>query len=614
MRRFLRLLVCSAALSLAAAPAAPAQERDLRIRDYHAKLAVHPDGAVDVTETLLVRFTGTWNGIYRDLSLQHRTAQGWSRRLKVTGLGATDADGRALESWDEDGDDGQRRLRIRVPGAQDAERTVVIRYRVHNAIRFYYEDAEAGDFDELYWNVTGNDWGYPIDRASARVVLPRGVSALRSAVYTGYEGAHGFDATIADGADGVRFATSRTLEPGEGLTVAVGWTVGAIASRPSAASMRRYQALRKWPLGLPFLAFFFGLRQWRQRGRDPKEEAIVVQYEPPDALSPAELGTLVDHSAELRDITATVVDLAVRGHLGIEEEVTSRVLGLLKTRDYVFHLRHPDELAELAPHESRFVAALAAHATGSGRSWSEVRAALAAAGGGGGGPPAGVGDERETEVVRLSGLQEKFYTALPGIRDAIYDRLVERGYYVTRPDRVTARWMGLGVGVLVAGVGAGIAVGAMALEWVSAPALIAAGVASGALLLLFGSVMPARTERGARTREAALGFREFLKRVESDRYRRMVTTPALFERYLPHAMAFGVADRWAKAFEGIYQEAPEWYAGGTLDGFRASSFTSDLVRMNSTAESSFSSSPSSSGSGGGGSSGGGSGGGGGGGW
>jgi uncharacterized membrane protein len=127
-------------------------------------------------------------------------------------------------------------------------------------------------------------------------------------------------------------------------------------------------------------------------------------------------------------------------------------------------------------------------------------------------------------------------------------------------------------------------------------------------------VMPARTEAGARAREAALGFREFLSRVETDRYRRMITSPDLFERYLPHAMAFGVSERWAKAFEGLYQEAPEWYAGGGMQGFRPTAFTSDMVRMNSAAESTLSSSPSSSGSGGGGSSGGGSGGGGGGGW
>jgi hypothetical protein len=475
MRRILLLL---AAASLACAPPAQAQERDLRIRGYDAELAVRPDGTVDVTETIRVEFRGQWNGIYRDLSLQHRTAQGWKRKLRVTGLGAFGPDGAALETWDEDGENGARRLRIRVPDARDAERTVVVRYRVHNAIRFFYGDSVAGDFDELYWNVTGNDWGYPIERVSARVVLPDGVEPLRSAAYTGYAGRTESDAVVTEEGGTVVFGSTRGLYAREGMTVAVGWPAGAIATRPSEAAMRRMQALRLWPLGLPLAAFLFALHHWRHRGRDPEEQTVMVGYEPPEGMSPAELGTLIDHRADLRDITSTVVDLAVRGHLGIEEEVTSRVLGLLKNRDYVFHLRHPEEVSGLARHESLFVSALNAHAAGSGQSWREVRAGVAArAGGDGAGAALGERhDDRETRVVRLSDLKERFYTSLPGIRDAIYARLIERGYYRTRPDRVKAAWIGGGIGVGVAGVGLGVLAAGTAAEWLSAAALVAGGV------------------------------------------------------------------------------------------------------------------------------------------
>lgn len=615
MRRTVLLLTAALPLLASALPA-EAQERDLRIRAYDAELAVHRDGTVDVTETLQVEFRGAWNGIFRDLSLQHTTGQGWKRKLKVSGMRATGAEGELLETWEEDGDDGELRLRIRVPGAHDATRTVVIRYRVHNAIRFFYGELEGGDFDELYWNVTGNAWPYPIDRATARVVLPDTVTPIQSAAYTGPEGSSESDAVITLEGGVVGFGSTRVLEAREGMTVAVGWPAGAIATRPSEAAMRRMQTLRLWPLGLPLAAFLFALGQWRRRGRDPEEQAVVVGYEPPEGMSPAELGTLIDHSADPRDVTSTVVDLAVRGHLGIEEEVTTRVLGLLKNRDYAFHLRHPDEVSGLAAHEALFVGALDAHASDSGRSWSEVRAAMAAAGGEAAGTAvAERPDGRETRVVRLSELKERFYTALPGIRDAIYDRLVERGYYRTRPDRVKAFWIGAGIGAGVVGIGAGVLVAGAMVEWISAPALFVAAVVSAFVLIAFGVVMPARTGSGARAREAALGFREFLSRVETDRYRRMITSPDLFERYLPHAMAFGVSERWAKAFEGMYQEAPEWYAGGSMQGFRPSVFSADMVRMSSAAQSTLSSSPSSSsGSGGGGSSGGGSGGGGGGGW
>jgi uncharacterized membrane protein len=123
----------------------------------------------------------------------------------------------------------------------------------------------------------------------------------------------------------------------------------------------------------------------------------------------------------------------------------------------------------------------------------------------------------------------------------------------------------------------------------------------------FALIMPARTVEGARAREATLGFKEFLSRVEEDRYKRMITSPELFEKYLPFAMAFGVEDRWANAFRDIYREPPQWYTGGT-GPFNVSSFSSSIGTMSSAAASSMSSSP---GSSGGGSSGGGSGGGGG---
>ena len=129
-------------------------------------------------------------------------------------------------------------------------------------------------------------------------------------------------------------------------------------------------------------------------------------------------------------------------------------------------------------------------------------------------------------------------------------------------------------------------------------------------VIIFAQIMPARTTAGARAREATLGFKEFLGRVEEERYKKMITSPEMFERFLPYAMAFGVADKWAKAFEDMYREPPQWYVGGT-GRFSASSFSHSISTMSSAAASSMSSSPSSSGSGGGGSSGGGSGGGGG---
>lgn len=648
MRRAL-LLACALLLALAA-PAA-AQDSAIVIRRFDTELLVEPSGDVEVTEVLRLAFSGQWRGILRDLSLQHNTAQGRRQKLDIELVGATDGAGKALRWETDDADSWTRRMRIFIPGAHDNERTVVVRYRVRNAIRFYFpQEAMAARerrwdwcrwewcppgegrpanpaFDELYWNATGNAWDMPIEQAHARIVLPPGARPLQWAVYTGGEGSTEREADVTvDSARGiVSFAMRRRLEPYEGMTVAAGWPPGSIASRPAQSEMRRAAALRLWPLALPFLIFAIALRAWRRRGRDPEALAVAVGYEPPDGVTPAEAGTLIDHRAETRDIISTLVDLAVRGYIGIEEREEKKLLGLLTDTDYVFHQRRPrEEWASLLPHEERFLSGLFSAATGTAPAWDEVRATyevLQRAHRSGRGidteeidrPVAQGGGPGSLASIRLSELRNKFYTAIPGIRDAIYDNLVTRGYYRARPDKVKGIWIAFGIAIIViGGVGTGFAAEA-ALGWLSPGALAAGTAASAIVLFVFAAVMPARTVAGARAREAALGFREFLSRVESDRYRRMVTSPEMFERYLPYAMAFGVEDRWAAAFDGLYRDPPQWYSGSGYGDFRASSFTSRMSTLSSSAGSTMSSSPSSSGSGsgGGGSSGGGSGGGGG---
>jgi hypothetical protein len=476
------------------------------------------------------------------------------------------------------------RLHIYIPGASDADRQIIIRYRVANAIRFFFASSGQPAFDELYWNVTGNDWAIPIDTVHARVVLPDAVVPTRVASYTGRTGSTAAEAKIEKQDNAVDFTLLRSLYPNEGMTIGVGWPAGHVAGRPSEAQERMMAVLQWSPLLLPLLVFFLAYKAWDKRGRDPKEGSYVVRYEPVEGASPAELGTLIDNRADMADITATLVDLAVRGFIRIEEVTESHLLGLSKSTDYILHiLRDPSQRTGLKPHERLYLEKL-----------SEL---------------APIGESS----VRTSDLRNKFYGVLPKIRDAIYDSLVEKGYYLERPDKVQSKWFFFAV--LTAFIGIGLGVLATKRVWVAVSpfALIGAGLMSTVILLVFSRIMPARTIAGAHAREATLGFKEFLSRVEEERYKKMITSPALFERFLPYAMAFGVADKWAKAFEDIYREPPTWYVGGSGQ-FSASSFSHNIGTMSSAMSSSMSSSPSSSGSGGGGSSGGGSGGGGGGGF
>ena len=199
---------------------------------------------------------------------------------------------------------------------------------------------------------------------------------------------------------------------------------------------------------------------------------------------------------------------------------------------------------------------------------------------------------------------------MPEIKERIFSQLIDRGYYLRRPDRVKATFYVLAA---VAGIGGTVASAALELG----TAAIVASILSGVFIGIFGHLMPARTVEGARALEGALGFEEFLDRVESDRFDRIVKTPAMFEKFLPFAMAFGVERNWAKAFEGIYTNQPDWYVGTYHGGFGPRMFAASLANLSSDAGSAMASAPRSSGGsgvGGGGFSGGGFGGGGGGGF
>ncbi len=580
MRRYPLLLL--ALLVFTATRPSPLEARSLTIESFDAGIVVNSDGTIQVTETIRPRFVGTWNGIYRTIPVEYRTPQGLNYTLFLSLQSITDQAGSSLK-YEQSRERHYRKYKIWVPGASNATRTVIIRYLVQNGLKFFEEH------DELYWNVTGDEWQAPIQAASARIQLPPGVTSLRGVAFTGVYGSREQAATIELRESEVTVQTTRRLNFREGLTVAIGWDPG-IVQRPGLLAQSVLFLRSNWMFFIPLLVFGLMFWRWYTRGRDPRRRPIAPQYDPPEGLTPAELGTLVDNSPDMRDITATLVDLAVRGYLQIEEHEEKKLLGLRTTREYLFSLRKSaDSWKALQPHEQTLLDSLFA------------------------------GGVRHS--VRSTDLENSFYARLPGIREGIFRRLLERRYYTQRPDKVKRRYIGGGivVGFLII---AGGVVASSALGQSPIPA-IAGGILSAAITIGFGWFMPARTLRGTSVLEGILGFEEFLSRVEGDRLRRITKTPEMFEKYLPYAMALGVERNWAKAFEGIYREPPDWYLGGDFQTFSARSFASDLGHMSTQTGEAMASSPRSSGGsgfggdgggGGGGSSGGGMGGGGGGGF
>ena len=557
-----------------------AQGRQLRILKFDSEVTVTPDSKVDVTENITFQFRGgPWHGVYRTIPVEYVGPSGLNYSLFLDVRSITDSNGSKLRY--ETSRVGQnRKLKIFVPDADNSTQTIVIEYVVSDALRFFDE------YDEFYWNVTGDEWEIPIDAASAHIVLPPGASGIRANAFTGSFRSKGREATAEVAGTGVDVATTAPLGIHEGLTVAVAFDKGAV-HEPTAADKFSLYLRSNWAFFLPIVAFFLMFWLWWTKGRDPRLRPITAQYEPPDKLTPGEVGTLVDNSADMRDITATIVDLAVRGYLVIEEQQKDHMLGLTHSKEYVFHLKKSQaEWNTLQPHEQALLSGL----------FSSGNA----------------GDS-----VSLSELHNRFYTSLPGIRSDIFASLVGRGYYRRRPDSVRSGYLGFGVvaGILLVWGGS-----AIARNMGMAPmSFVASGILTGAIICGFGWFMPAHTQTGARALESVLGFEDFLNHVEADRFNRTIKTPEMFEKFLPFAMALGVEKNWSNAFKNIYTQPPQWYQGNFGAGFYPYMFVSSLNSMSSVAGTAMASAPRSSGGsgfggGGGGFSGGGFGGGGGGGF
>lgn len=557
-------------------PAPVLAQRTIEIPRFHSRIVVEEDGTIDVTETFTARFNGSWNGIYRTVPVKYRTPQGFNWTIRIDLVSATDDQGNELRT-ETSHPRHYVKYKIWVPGAQDTERTIVLHYKAKNALR-YFED-----HDEIYWNATGDEWEMPLGMVSAEVVLPGGATGIRTTSYNGVVGSTAGDAEIEHAGSSTKFTMPRPLEYLEGLTVVVGWDKGLIPE-PTAMDKVLGFLTANWPLGIPFVVLAAMLTLWFRIGRDPKQRPVAVQYEPPADLTPAEAGTLTDERVDMRDITATMVDLAVRGFLRIEETEEEVLFGLSTKKGFTFHrLRPESDWAALAPHERNVLK----------------------------------GIFKDGSVVALSDLKNEFYTELSGIKNGVMNQLTLKQFYRRRPDHMRAWWIAGGlVCLLIVIFGGGILSTVLQLQLSPVP-FVVAGIVSAIVIVAIGWNMPARTVDGTRMLERVLGFSEFLERVDKEKYRNVQRTPEMFERFLPYAMALGVEQQWSKAFKDIYMEPPTWYVGSNMHLFNATSFSHSISSMTASTASAMSSAPrssSGSGFGGGGFSGGGGGGGGGGGF
>jgi hypothetical protein len=641
-------LAIAAAIFAFSVPGQPslAQSGEEKITDYASDITVERNGALDVTETISVVALDDRirHGIYRDFPTRYADRLG--RRVHVGfDVVRVTRDGQNEPYSTESISNG---VRVKIGSAD-----TILPPGPHRYTLSYITTRQIGffkDYDELYWNVTGNGWIFPIDHASANIRLPEGAHIKRSAYYTGAQGADGKAASARQYLDNaIHFETTAPLGPEEGLTVAVGFSKGAVA--PPSRATRISEFIRDngttviAALGVLALLVFY-LTVWWEHGRDPRRGVIVPLFAPPNGLSPAAIRYIHRMDYDRKVFAAALIDMAVKGYLKISQ--ASSTYTLTRTG------KSAEETA-LSSEERAIGDALFDSATGSIElkqdNHSDIAKAISSA------TSVLKREDEKTYFVTNSGwfaagvvililtaggaalLSDDpggnggllfwlaIWTPLTGFlwssaADTWRDALSGPGSRVLNGIRALFK-TGFALIFVFALVG-GIFGFGVSLPFLATAILIAGGI----LVAVFHRLLKAPTALGGKIRDQIDGFQMFLSTAETQRLEILNPpdiTPQVFEKFLPYAIALDAENQWSKKFEAQAEAAgrsagnggytPGWYSGGSYNSFGSGNFVSGLGASLASAAASASTAPgSSSGSGGGGFSGGGGGGGGGGGW
>jgi uncharacterized membrane protein YgcG len=574
-------------LLVLAAPSATAQTTNEaeRITSFDVQITVNADNTMNVTETIEYVFPEGRHGLLRDIT----TAAPWFddadfyRNWPLSDV--TVSSPTAPDQFTRNKvDDFTTQLRIGDPDVTiSGPHTYVINY-----VQAGIVDAFAST-DEFFWNVIGTSWQVPIENVTVEISLPGEVTQVEC--FTGNFGQTTACQSAAMNGNNVEVLQTN-LEVFQAVTIVAAMPAGSV---PNAGPILVEQATfsnvmdftRTNLIGAGGLLAIFlvgiGVLFWRV-GRDRRSSGTFtdaafatgktseriplvelkdhpVQFAPPDGVRPAHFYLLLEEDVPERIVSTTIVDLAVRGHLSIEELDDGDDYRLTK-------LENQDELLKF---EQTLMASLF------------VR----------------------RESVLISDLEYVFAKRSAKVRDLIYQDAKKQNWFLGRPDRVRTAWAVGGFALFLAGIGitifAAINIG---------NGVLFTPIASAGIIIAIGARwMPAKTPKGSGMAGRAVGFAYFLE--QSEAYRsKLAEESHIFTEYLPYVMAIGATDKWTRAFDGINIEEPDWFVGSRgfvpygfghrMDSFAASAATSLSSVQPSSGSSGFSGGFSGGGGGGGG--------------
>lgn len=523
------------------------------IDKYAVSGSLQPDSSFLVTEVIDTTFRESRHGIFRRIPFEFDTGKGIVRKTMIDRIKVTDATGSPYTTKvTREG----AYIRIRIGDADielspGTQKTYIVSYRVQNAINWFDKNADWEPYCELYWNFTGNDWDTVIRSFSYRVDFPT-VTSARAKILSGYEGsssantAPGFGKYAADPETATTISLTKTsvsgerttpLNQGEGMTIVLNLPEKTMT--PPTAWQQVW-----WALGsnsgflIPLIVFAVLFPAFLIKGRDPEGKRCEVMFEPPDGMSASECGALLDQRVDMRDVSAGLITLAVKGYLTIDVEKP----GLLGSRNATINLTEKVAGNDLGEFEKQLLGKL----------------------------KSGGNSIRKDELNVLVG------THIGALQTTLYQGLVDRGYYRQAPNVASTNGclIGLALTVGVAWLLHSIfSFGADVLSYVVGCAV------SLAMIIFYSKMIPQRTQKGADTANQVAGFeaamrgrRSYLEWVADKKI-----AEAKYEEYLPYAIAFGLVQQWSDTFREVVTHSPGWYRSPYMyDSWTINSFASDL--------------------------------------
>jgi hypothetical protein len=477
-----------------------------KIDNFYSEININKNGIINVLEDIKYDFGSLYkHGIYRNIPYIKTNQDGKKYILDIKVQSVTDENNKdytytLLRE--------NQNLKIKIG---DADRIIsgthsyLINYLVSGALTYF------NDYDELYWNATGNEWQVPIINSSSKVVLPENVdiSKIKFACFTGTYKSSEESCSGNTDTKNIQFQTTRNLSANEGLTVVVGFPKKIVAVLEPKEYISFWETLLGKIIKFIFfiLIFFWYLfyplyivYRWFRYGRDPRGTVGEVRawYDPPKTksgrnLTPSEVGSLTDETVHLRDVSSAIVDLARRGYLKIIEK---------KKNDIYFEkIKNFSNDKKLLDFEKKLLD--------------------------------GIFEEKDNVKVKDLRLFQTVYD----VKNNLYESLVKESFFPKNPNKIRNFYYGIAV-----------------------LAFLTFNIPTAILCLIFGRIMPRKTEFGATASNIGKSLKNFLSSQERQ-LEFQAKNQMFFEKLLPYAVAFGVEKIWANKFKNINLQPPDWYQG-----------------------------------------------------